>query len=113
MSNFHLWHANLSGANLSDSNLSYANLSNADISNANLTHADLSNADISNANLTNVDFSSANLLNTKTRNTLKNGTNAEDNADAFNIEQVFPNLREELKLNPILKQIVYIDELRE
>jgi uncharacterized protein YjbI with pentapeptide repeats len=98
MSNFHLWHANLSGANLSDSNLSYANLSNADISNANLT---------------NVDFSSANLLNTKTRNTLKNGTNAEDNADAFNIEQVFPNLREELKLNPILKQIVYIDELRE
>ncbi|EAF2461802.1 pentapeptide repeat-containing protein [Listeria monocytogenes] len=53
--------AYLSNANLSNANLSIANLSNAYLSNANLRRANLSYANLYNANLRGTDLSDANL----------------------------------------------------
>src|SRR5713101_6925175 len=66
LSGANLYHANLSGANLSDAelyhaNLSGANLSGADLTNANFSAADLSGADLSFANLSFAHLSSTDL----------------------------------------------------
>ncbi|EIZ2062110.1 pentapeptide repeat-containing protein [Listeria monocytogenes] len=61
LKNTNLRFANLRGADLSNVNLSYANLSIADLNNANLSNADLRFADLSNANLSIADLSYANL----------------------------------------------------
>ncbi|EKZ4851796.1 pentapeptide repeat-containing protein [Listeria monocytogenes] len=58
--------ADLSNANLRGANLRFADLRGADLSNVNLSYANLSNADLNNANLSNanfrgVDLSDANL----------------------------------------------------
>ncbi|HHX5114180.1 pentapeptide repeat-containing protein [Listeria monocytogenes] len=57
----YLSNANLRGANLRFADISNANLSNANLSNANLSIADLSNANLYNANLRGTDLSDANL----------------------------------------------------
>ncbi|EJB4758158.1 pentapeptide repeat-containing protein [Listeria monocytogenes] len=61
LKNTNLRFANLSYANLRFANLSYANLRFADLSYANLSNADLSNVNLSNANFRGVDLSDANL----------------------------------------------------
>ncbi|EAE2037398.1 pentapeptide repeat-containing protein [Listeria monocytogenes] len=74
LKNTNLRFANLRGANLRFADISNANLSNANLSNANLSIADLSNAnlsitDLSNANLSITDLSNANLYNANLRGT--------------------------------------------
>ncbi|EJE1026991.1 pentapeptide repeat-containing protein, partial [Listeria monocytogenes] len=53
--------AYLSNANLRGANLRFADISNANLSNANLSITDLSNANLYNANLRGTDLSDANL----------------------------------------------------
>src|SRR4029079_19296747 len=97
----------------------FANLSGANLSNANLTNTDLANADLSDANITNVDLSTANLHNTKTVNILKNDTDTGDGNDpteyhtTTSTEQVFPKLTKEIKLSPVLKQLIDVSEFTE
>ncbi|HFF2841629.1 TPA: pentapeptide repeat-containing protein [Listeria monocytogenes] len=74
LSNADLKNTNLRGANLrfadiSNANLSNANLSITDLSNANLSNANLSITDLSNANLSITDLSNANLYNANLRGT--------------------------------------------
>ncbi|EBH4182934.1 pentapeptide repeat-containing protein [Listeria monocytogenes] len=61
LKNTNLRFADLSYANLRFADLSYANLRFADLSYANLSNADLSYANLSNANFRGVDLSDANL----------------------------------------------------
>ena len=61
LSGAYLFYANLSGANLCDTNLSNAYLSNANLSGANLSGARVDCTDLSNANLSGANLSDANM----------------------------------------------------
>ncbi|EOU2600700.1 pentapeptide repeat-containing protein [Listeria monocytogenes] len=65
----YLSNANLRGANLRGANLRFADISNANLRGANLRFADISNANLSNANLSITDLSNANLYNANLRGT--------------------------------------------
>ena len=82
--------ANLSGANLSETDLSGANLSETDLSGANLSGANLSETDLSGANLSGTNLSNANLFNANLFNANLSNANL-SNANLQDADLIFIN----------------------